>query len=222
MRERVINVGKPALVGVISEPANLDPSLPAVLLLNSGVMHQIGSCRLSVKLARAAAKEAGLLACRFDLSGIGDSLPRRTTGKFGQFSVDEVTEVMDYLEKNFQIKNFVLYGLCSGAYLSFNTAQLDSRVKGIVQIDGYVYETFKQKLIHYFPRLFSLSKWINLITRASSIIGNKAATLSEEERAENEYMQTPEFDHIPPKEDVTAGLKKLCRLQSSYVFDLYS
>ena len=55
LKERAIRIGKPVpLAAVVTEPAAFSPRLPALLLLNSGVMHHVGSCRMSVKLARAA------------------------------------------------------------------------------------------------------------------------------------------------------------------------
>ena len=71
MKERALRIGRPTpLIGVVSEPEAFDPARPAVIILNSGIMHHVGACRLSVKLAREVAAK-GLLAARFDYSGIG-------------------------------------------------------------------------------------------------------------------------------------------------------
>ncbi len=76
MPERIVKIGKPQpLVGLLTEPVNPDPGAPAVLILNSGVMHHVGTCRMSVRLARAFADQ-GVAALRFDFSGIGDSPSR--------------------------------------------------------------------------------------------------------------------------------------------------
>ena len=56
MREKALRIGKPTpLIGVMSDPDTFDASKPAMLLLNSGVLHHVGACRASVKLARAVA-----------------------------------------------------------------------------------------------------------------------------------------------------------------------
>ena len=47
------------MLGIECEPKNFDPDKPGVLLLNSGVIHHIGACRLSVKLARRIAEASG-------------------------------------------------------------------------------------------------------------------------------------------------------------------
>ena len=82
MREQVVMVGDELpLVGVLSEPEVDNNPTPrvAVILLNSGVIHRVGSCRLSVTLARSLCEKAGLTTFRFDFSGIGDSDARRGT-----------------------------------------------------------------------------------------------------------------------------------------------
>ena len=56
MKERALRIGRPTpLIGIVSEPEVFDPARPAVIILNSGIMHHVGACRLSVKLARAVA-----------------------------------------------------------------------------------------------------------------------------------------------------------------------
>ena len=52
------------------------PARPAIILLNTGVEHHVGPHRLYVPLAREWAAR-GHLVLRFDLGGIGDSVPRR-------------------------------------------------------------------------------------------------------------------------------------------------
>ena len=51
------------LVGISTRPSTgLDPALPAVVFLNSGIIHRIGPNRLYVRLARALAVDAEILA----------------------------------------------------------------------------------------------------------------------------------------------------------------
>ena len=77
MRERAVRFGKTAkLVGIVAEPNPTEQSgtdKPAVLMLNSGILHRVGACRLHVKLARSLASE-GHTVLRFDFSGIGDMI----------------------------------------------------------------------------------------------------------------------------------------------------
>src|SRR6187402_348056 len=159
MRERVISIGQAnPLVGILSQPEAAALSNPdvAVILLNSGVIHRVGSCRLSVTLARAIVETAGIATLRFDFSGIGDSEARRNTLTAAEAAVDEVLEVMEYLAREKNIKHFILYGLCSGAFASYRTALRDPRVIGIAQLDGYCYMSWQSYLHHYVPRFLSL------------------------------------------------------------------
>ena len=81
MRERVITIGQPKpLFGILCEPENYANKKIAVILLNSGVMHRVGSSRISVKIAREISEKNGLASLRFDFSGVGDSPPRRSVG----------------------------------------------------------------------------------------------------------------------------------------------
>jgi pimeloyl-ACP methyl ester carboxylesterase len=162
MRETVLRVGVPVpLNGVICRPHQINELAPVVLLLNSGLMHHVGSCRLSVKLARLLAIQ-GIISVRFDFPGIGDSPMRRDRVGHLENSPQEVAEVMDEVEKQTGAKRFILFGLCSGADAAFVTALYDQRVVGISQIDPYVFHTMRWYINHYLPRLFDFSVWSRL------------------------------------------------------------
>ncbi len=210
MRERVISIGQAnPLIGIISQPeaaAVTNPSV-AVILLNSGVIHRVGSCRLSVTLAREIVEQAGLLTLRFDFSGIGDSEARRNTLTAAETAVEEVQEAMDYLAREKQIKHFILYGLCSGAYASYRTAVKDPRVIGIAQIDGYCYLSWTSYLHHYLPRLFAFKRWISVGRRALGL--KKTTSGAAVSGVEERFFEVPQFPDFPPKAEVEAGLTKL-------------
>lgn len=211
MRERVLRVGKPTpLIGVISEPDDFDPSRPALLALNSGVMHHVGTCRLSVKVTRAVA-HAGLLAARFDYSGIGDSEPRRGSEAFEQVSLRECGEIMDYLERTRGVKQFILYGLCSGADAAYNTARADSRVIGMAQIDAYCYITWRYYVEYYVPILLHGGRWRSFLTqRWNRLLGKTPPQSATSVATEEGNFEIPTYTRVfPPRDDVAAGLRGL-------------
>ncbi|SFM53860.1 Alpha/beta hydrolase family protein [Marinobacter zhejiangensis] len=221
MRERVVTVGEDQpLVGILSEPSTDQITEPrtAVILLNSGVIHRVGSCRLSVTLARALTEKAGIPTFRFDFSGIGDSEARRGTLTANQAAVDEVQEVMDYLGKWKKYDRFILYGLCSGAFAAYRTALSDQRVLGTVQLDGYCYLTWKSYFHYYAPRLLSPARWYSLILRKLGL--KKVKKGVEVSGIEERFFEVPDFSSYPPKADVEQGLKKLNErgLHMLYVF----
>jgi pimeloyl-ACP methyl ester carboxylesterase len=142
MKERTVLIGEdPALVGIVTEPGSASDveCRPACLLLNAGLVHRVGPNRLHVRLARELAA-AGFRACRFDLSGRGDSEVRRDGLPFLESSVAEIRTVMDYLGKTGS-RRFVLMGICSGAVNALQLAAVDPRVAGCVAIDGPAYPT---------------------------------------------------------------------------------
>ena len=138
MRERVLRFGETAtLVGILTEP-DLDvrrTDVPAVVLLNSGILHHVGASRLYVQIARHLA-ECGCTSLRFDFSGIGDSEPRRDSLPFEESALVEAREAMDYVSGVAGTSEFVLIGLCSGADMSYFTAVNDEHVVGVAQLDA--------------------------------------------------------------------------------------
>ena len=138
MKESIATFGKTrSLVGIVTHPENgSGADLPAVILLNSGILHRVGPGRLYVKLARALAAQ-GFLVLRFDLSGIGDSRSSDEDISFDERTTAELEEAMRYLGAEFQIESFVLTGICSGAKIAYEAQINDARVVGAAPINIY-------------------------------------------------------------------------------------
>lgn len=139
MKEQALLFGKAkSLVGIMTKPPSSfgGDGLPAIILLNAGMLHRVGPNRLYVKMARRIAA-SGYTVLRFDLSGIGDSRIRGDNLPFEKSSVIETREAMDHLSMKGNIDRFILVGICSGADLAYHTACADSRVAGAVMINGY-------------------------------------------------------------------------------------
>ena len=163
--ERVISVGMPTpLAGVFTAPDNPLPNSPTLVLLNSGMMHHVGTCNLSVKLARSAALTR-FSSFRFDFSGIGDSRTRSFPGTHEQREISEVREVMDELSRQEEISGFLLCGLCSGADAALATAAADERVVGIVQLDPLCKRTIDWYFHHYYQKVADIRAWRRLLAR---------------------------------------------------------
>lgn len=171
MREKIAIFGeRGSLVGIVSEPENglKSNGSPAVVLLNSGLLHRVGPNRLYVKIARGLAA-AGIPALRFDLSGIGDS---QRTGNLSQeeSAIRDVKLAMDFLSQTRGIQSFILTGICSGADNAFQTACVDPRVIGIVMIDGFSFATTGYILNSYLKLLLKWRSWQRLISGKSDIL----------------------------------------------------
>jgi len=167
MRQQVCNFGTNGhLLGILSTPDEdvRIPDAPIALILNAGIVHRIGPFRLNVDIARHLA-ECGFSTLRMDLSGLGDSGPR--TGKLDIENRAELdaTDAMTFLQQETGVNEFVIVGLCSGAYNAHCVAVRDQRVVGGVFMDGIVFRTFGYFLRHNLARVFRPRFWRNAVKR---------------------------------------------------------
>jgi len=193
------------LVGVYTPAMQASECELCAIYITAGLLHHIGPTRLHVELSRDLSNHnvAGL---RFDLSGIGDSETSSLGGYFTERSVAEVRSAMDFLQQRFEHKRFILIGLCSGADDALATAQVDSRVQGVVLLNGYAYPSpaGKFKLYRfkefYLPRLFMLHKWVNKLKRLVAG-GNKTSNLTDAAAVNPELVDASEKAAIQALDD---------------------
>ncbi|HYC51571.1 MAG TPA: alpha/beta fold hydrolase [Gemmatimonadaceae bacterium] len=135
IHERVVQFGpQRSLVGIVTQPATgRAGGVPDFVLLNSGVIHRVGSNRLYVELARALAAH-GVTTLRFDLSGIGDSERRSDVGSVREAIQRDVTDAVKYMTGQ-GAAGVVLFGLCSGAFDAFRSASAIDHVVGAFMVD---------------------------------------------------------------------------------------
>lgn len=214
MKERAVQFGESArLVGVLTEAERPggDAGRPAVILLNSGILHRVGSCRLHVKLARALARR-GFPALRFDFSGMGDSSARRDSLPFEESSVIEIREAMDYMEARGKAGHFILGGLCSGADAAYLAALKDPRVVGIAQLDAFAYPNLRFYRNHFASRIFNAAVWRRFLNRQVRRIlgGGREEVRKAQVELSPEDLVTPEYvREFPPKSEVEGNLAVL-------------
>ena len=210
VREKALKFGEDAsLIGILSEPPRgTEPIVePAIVLLNSGLLHRVGAARLYVRLARRLAR-MGFRVVRFDFSGIGDSDARRDSLAFEESAVLEVQEAMNLLERTKQAKSFVLMGLCSGADMGFRTAGADDRVVGVVQLDAYAYRTPGYYFHHYGKRALQAEVWKTFVaTRVRRVLGKTVAR--EKVSDDEELVVNPYAREFPPQAEVAEALQRL-------------
>ncbi|HEY0057996.1 MAG TPA: hypothetical protein VGB56_02615 [Flavisolibacter sp.] len=130
IKEEIITAGQHSVVGILTYGVS-GATMPTVVIFNAGVIHKIGPNRLHVKLARRLATE-GYNVFRFDYGGQGDSIARTD----GPASSSYITNALDLVEKKTGSGGFVLTGICSGAEDAYATAMSDSRIKGVILING--------------------------------------------------------------------------------------
>lgn len=173
------------LSGVFSK-ANSGTDKPVVIMVNSGLLHHIGPYRLYTNLARRMA-EAGIDSLRFDLTNVGDSLPGETNlGYITQTNTD-IQQAIDFLQRVYNHRKFIILGVCSGADDAFEISKADNRVIGTLLIDGHGYRTprfyLKHFLVHFGRRIISPQKWATIIDRLKSKFGQSAEEQDQDTRS---------------------------------------
>jgi pimeloyl-ACP methyl ester carboxylesterase len=228
VREEAILFGaSKSLVGVVTDPAEKGSARPAVILLNSGIIHRVGPNRLYVSLARRLAR-AGFVVLRFDLSGIGDSVVRRDNIPFERSSVQETQEAMEYLATTRGVDRFLLAGICTGAVVAYHTARADQRVAGVVLINGqgyipeseediHAYLVNRQRRRYYLDRaVYNLGSWRKLVTgrvRVGDILRALGVRRNGPRRAKP--------SRNPKAEEIAVGFRALADRETELLF-LYS
>jgi len=127
IEEHILQFGQGgALFGIVSQPeTTLWQRHPTIILLNSGSVHHVGPHRLYVFLARHFA-QMGFRTLRLDMAGIGDSViadPALENHPYTKTSTHDAAAAIVALKQAQPEAEFVLMGLCSGAFASFHAAR---------------------------------------------------------------------------------------------------
>jgi pimeloyl-ACP methyl ester carboxylesterase len=202
MTEKAVLFGQDkSLVGILSEPLQkTNKGLPALILLNAGMLHRVGPNRLNVNVARKMAA-AGFTVLRFDFSGLGDSRVRNDNLPFEKSSIAEIEEAMNFIQSTRDIDRFILAGLCSGADVTFKMAGLSDRVAGAVMINCYNISNLSLKELstslkaqvqerYYKSKMFNLQSWRRFLTGKSktgnirSLLSSKAGAILGKSKSE--------------------------------------
>ncbi len=137
--ESVLRFGEAdRLVGVLCRPKAeaKKRARQALLFLNTGANHHIGSGRTMVEHARFLAAQ-GYASLRMDCLGIGDSdwLPQGPLAVIHheERAVD-VSQAIDALEP-MGFDDICVAGVCSGAFLAFRSALKDVRIKRLLLVN---------------------------------------------------------------------------------------
>ncbi len=207
MNETVVSFGDGGnLSGILALPDQHPSGAPAAILLNSGMIHRVGACRVPVKLARLLA-EGGTPTFRFDFSGTGDSGPRVSGMELEEGHRLEARLAMDFLAEKYSCERFVLYGLCSGARDAFSVALEDERVLGIVQIDGFAYRTSRYHLAHYLNRAMDPGAWAGFLRKAVGMGMGEDSLPSG--GGGGQTMVVEMWPDYPPRDEVEEGYGRL-------------
>jgi len=153
-------LGRPH-AGVGSGRGPLSPA--TVVLLNAGSIHNVGPHRLYVRLARELALR-GHPVLRLDLEGIGDSVlrgpslasgdrarpappatcpevPGRENHPYSPTAMRDLDAALGYLRRDHGCERFVVMGLCSGAYNTFQAGlhAADAGIERLVMVNPWYF-----------------------------------------------------------------------------------
>lgn len=197
MREEAISFGTDYhMIGIYGRSDHVDMQRPTILIWNAGLSHRIGPQRHWVELARLC-QDDGFDVFRFDLTGLGDSEPRRGAMDQEEREVQDIRAAMDYVERKTGQSRFIVIGLCSGAANAHPAAVKDERIVGMVMIDGYGYPTERFFWHYYRTRLFSWQSWQRFAKRKT------------EEIFKTKEDRESFFRSFPPREKMAAEIQAL-------------
>jgi pimeloyl-ACP methyl ester carboxylesterase len=147
------------LNGILAEPrGGRHADKPAIVILNSGVVHRIGHHRMYVTMARRLAA-AGYPVLRFDFSGIGDSTSRSDSLEPGAAAIADIASALDWLSETRGIKTAVLLGLCSGADIALKYGHTDDRILALVLLDPTIPPTWRFYAHYVSQRVTDMRSW---------------------------------------------------------------
>lgn len=130
----------------------------AVIILNSGFLHNVGPYRMNIDIANLLSS-LGFVVARVDQSGKGDSPPRHDSVGISA-KLTDYDELFEHLRGNFGVTDCVLIGLCSGADDGLEIAQKRDSVSGLIFLDGFCPVTFWYYAYHYYKRIRYFRYWL--------------------------------------------------------------
>jgi len=167
MSEEVVTFGSArSLVGILHRAAaDNSPALPAVLLLNAGILHRVGPNRLYVRIAREM-QHRGFDVLRFDLGGIGDSQNLNDEAGKTRTFLDDTVDAMNVLGERVGATRFMLMGICMGARIALEVARRDGRVESLALMEGIYVRSAR----YHVTRILDPGKWRRLLTGDSHLL----------------------------------------------------
>ncbi len=168
-----------SLFGIVTEPAADEPRRRAVILLNAGATHHIGSGRVYVSLARRWARR-GYVVLRMDLAGLGDSATRPgqpDNEVFPPAALEDVHTALDFVARHYDAREVALGGLCSAAYHALRAAVAGLPVNRLLMVNPQNFVWDEDQMSSDLPpaevvrdvggyreRVFSAAAWKRLLS----------------------------------------------------------
>jgi alpha-beta hydrolase superfamily lysophospholipase len=189
VEESFVRIGPaPELFGIVSVPLSQRRDRaangPAVLLLNAGAVYHVGPNRLYVAFARHLAR-SGYVVLRMDIAGIGDSPVHEGEADnivYSKFALDDLGKSIDYLRREWGVRDVRAVGLCSGAYHAFKASVARLPLTHAVMINPltffwkegmsleYPEHRIAADIVRYRTNVLRLSSWLKLFTGGVNLV----------------------------------------------------
>ena len=189
VEESFVRIGPaPELFGIVSAPLSQRRDRaangPAVLLLNAGAVYHVGPNRLYVAFARHLAR-SGYVVLRMDIAGIGDSPVHEGEADnivYSKFALDDLGKSIDYLRREWGVRDVRAVGLCSGAYHAFKASVAHLPLTHAVMINPltffwkegmsleYPEHRIAADIVRYRTNVMRLSSWLKLFTGGVNLV----------------------------------------------------
>ncbi len=196
--DKVVLLGeRKSIVAIVTLPAAVpETDRPAIIILNTGIIHRVGHNRMYVNLARELA-EQGHIVLRLDQSGIGDSDAPADMVDPLLVGLADIKEAVSWLSSSRDVKSVVLMGLCSGANQSIIYAGSDPRIVGAVLLDPSIPPTTRYRLNNLGARLMRSETWKNLLLgkgRVWRVVARRSPKVATQEWAPDQLsFKNPEI-----------------------------
>lgn len=135
-----VGPGGPGVFGIVTEPEDTELRDVTVVFLNAGGQRHVGPNRMWVEAARRWAP-FGVPSVRIDVGSLGDAPGPDLVAHMGEELhnpnvIAQVRATLDLLVARGLPPRFMLVGLCSGAWIGFNAALGDPRVRSTVLLNA--------------------------------------------------------------------------------------
>ncbi len=206
-----------SLFGILTRPARVDPSRPAVIMMNAGTIHRIGPHRLYVTMARELAA-LGFTTLRMDLSGIGDSpvvAGQEENLCYPATGLPDCQQAMAFLESTTGAHRFILAGLCSGGDIAFQLGITDRRVAGVVMLNPRTFLVHDLAMVDAYKQAIHDEE--SLVDKGKRLITGHVDLRSVAERAVRTLLDRAR----PHKHDETTDVPACLRLMAERGVDTF-
>lgn len=206
MIERVYNFGtNNELSGILTsaEPEHQKKHAPSLLFLNAGFLHKTGFNRFNTDLARHLSVY-GYSSLRFDLHGLGDSASCSLSIEYEKQAIIDIQQAIDEVTAKCGTQKCIIIGLCSGADFAHAAAIIDSRISGLVLMDGYAYRTLGYYIRDYGPGIINPCRSIRFVINRIRKRFFSAPSQISAKRGNEVYVRA-----FSPKKQITKQLQEL-------------